>query len=79
MNFKLSTSLVITFLFCLFVLLLSYNTPIAYVSYGASEIEYTISYVIFMLLEVYILSFLLIYIINKLEPGLYGRLSNMLR
>lgn len=79
MNFKLSTSMVITFLFGLFVLLLTYDAPIAYVSYGASKLEYTMSYVIFIVSEVSALSFLLIYIINKLDPGLHRRLSQMLR
>lgn len=78
MNFKRLAVLTIVISLVIFILALVYNVPVAYIPYGATFTEYIMYNVIFMSIEVVVLSFLFTHMINKSKLEFYGDISKIL-
>ncbi len=65
MNLKLLAVLTIVFSLFIFTLAFVYNIPVAYTPFEASLAEYIMYHVIFILIEVWLLSFLFMHMIRK--------------
>jgi len=67
MNFKLLALTTISFLLFVFCLAYVFELPVAYVPKDATVAEFTLYNIIFMAIEVAVLSFLFMHMVNSLR------------
>ena len=79
MNIKKIALLVVLSSLGLYMLAINYGVPIAYVPYGASQIQFVVSHVIFVTAEAYIFTFLFIYMIKKSNLEFHNGLTHIFK
>lgn len=77
MNLKRLAVLTIVFWLVIFILAFLYNVPVAYIPNGATFAEYLTYHVLYLLIEVAVLTFLFIHMINKSKLEFYGDISQV--
>lgn len=77
MNPKLLALFTIVFSVVIFSMAFIFNVPVAFVPENATMLEYIMYHIVFIVVEVAILTFLLMHMIMKSKLEFNGKLSNL--